>query len=214
VPADLPADSFKEDFFGRRATEYFLMKEIEKDTIFFDESGGGVTFSGGEPLLQAEFLARMLARCAEKEIHTAVDTCGYADWSAFEAILGLTRLFLFDLKIMDDDLHRRLCGVSNRPVLDNLGRLARTGAKVRIRFPVVPGMTDARQNISDAAAYVRSLPNVEAVDLLPFHRIADAKYRRLALDNPMAEVAALSRQDVLPVAETFTAHGLSTTVGG
>jgi pyruvate formate lyase activating enzyme len=191
-----------------------LMAEIEKDTVFYDESGGGVTFSGGEPLLQADFLHRCLQRCAQREIHAAVDTCGYADWRDFEAILDRVDLFLFDLKIIDDARHRRFCGVSNHRVLENLQRLAGAGAPLRIRFPVVPGMTDDPENLRQVSEFVRSLGRVNGVDILPFHRTADGKYLRLGIDNPMAGVPALSRQDVLPVAEQFSARGLSTTVGG
>ena len=214
LPPEAPAETDERGFSGRRIPVDALMEEIEKDTVFYDESGGGVTFSGGEPLVQTPFLSQMLRRCAEADIHTAVDTCGYADWSVFESIIDVVRLFLFDLKIIDDSRHRRFCGVSNQPVLDNLKRLAGAKVPVRIRFPVVPGMTDDPQNVSQVVAFVRSLPRVEGVDILPFHRIADGKYRRLRIDNPVADVPALSRQDVLPLAEAFSAWGFSTTVGG
>ena len=214
LPPDDSPETDEDGFSNRRISVDALMEEIEKDTVFYDQSGGGVTFSGGEPLAQAPFLERMLRRCSAADIHTAVDTCGYAGWPVFESILDLVGLFLFDLKIIDDSRHRRFCGVSNRPVLDNLKRLAGAGAPVRIRFPVVPGMTDDFENVSQVVSFVRSLPAVAGVDVLPFHRTADGKYRRLRVQNPMADVPALSREDVRPVAERFSARGLSTTVGG
>jgi pyruvate formate lyase activating enzyme len=213
-PPDTTTDTDGAGFSGRSISVDALMQEIEKDTLFYDESGGGVTFSGGEPLLQADFLHRCLRRCAEQEIHTAVDTCGYADWRDFETILDVVDLFLFDLKVIDDARHQRFCGVSNHRILENLKRLAGAGAPLRIRFPVVPGMTDDPENIREISEFAGALGRVDGVDILPFHRTADGKYRRLRIDNPMADVPALSRQDVLPVAEAFSTRGLSTTVGG
>ena len=115
-----------------------VMREILKDEIFYVQSAGGVTFSGGEPMAQAEFLCNLLAKCCENQLHTAVDTCGYARWEDFEQVRHMVDLFLFDLKPMDVQSHQRLTGVSNATIHENLKRLARHGENIVIRLPLIP----------------------------------------------------------------------------
>lgn len=164
---------------GREITVAALLREIERDTPFHDASGGGVTFSGGEPLLQPEFLAAALRACREREIHTAVDTCGYASWAAFEALLPDTRLFLYDLKVMDEARHRRFTGVSNAPILRNLRALSAHGAQVIVRVPLIPGVNDAAADLQALGMFLAALPQVPSVELLGYHDIAGAKYDAL-----------------------------------
>lgn len=133
---------------GRRVTVEEVLDDIERDVIFYDQSGGGVTFSGGEPLLQPEFLLALLAECKKRGIHTAVDTTGFAAPEILLQASQITDLFLYDLKIMDDGLHRQYTGVSNGVILDNLRELAARHGNIIIRVPVIPGINDGDENIT------------------------------------------------------------------
>jgi pyruvate formate lyase activating enzyme len=199
---------------GRRWTVKALLAEIEKDRLFYDESGGGATFSGGEPLAQPEFLKALLEQCRLREIHTAVDTSGYAPEKLVEAVLAKADLVLYDLKTMDDAAHRRYTGVDNRLILDNLKTLAGLGPEIVVRIPLVPGINDDPDNIRTTAQFVRSLNTVRQVDLLPFHAIADGKYRRLELENKMNGVRSPTREACETLGHIFTQAGLTVTYGG
>ncbi len=156
-----------------------VMAEIIKDRAFYEESGGGVTFSGGEPLAQPEFLAELLAACRVEEVPTAVDTSGAAPWEVFDRIRSEVDLFLYDLKLMDDSRHRRYTGASNRPILDNLRRLALAGERVLVRVPVIPGVNDDEDNLDRLGLFVAGLPGVNEIKLLPYHDTGRDKYRLL-----------------------------------
>jgi pyruvate formate lyase activating enzyme len=149
-----------------------LIRLVERDKPFFDESGGGVTFSGGEPLLQLEFLLECLALCQKAGLHTAVDTSGYAPAESVLKLLPVTDLFLFDLKIIDPLEHQAHTGVDNTGILENLRLLDAQGARIWIRVPLVPKMTDSSKNIEAIGAAVSGLQNVERVSLLPYHGLA------------------------------------------
>jgi len=156
-----------------------VLSEIEKDVLFYDESGGGVTLSGGEPLAQASFAVSLLEACRRRRIHTVVDTCGYGDGDELEAMAATTDLLLYDLKQMDDRRHREWTGVSNRPILDNLKRLDRGGHRLWIRVPLIPNVNDGEENLRALGALIAELTSVEAVYLLPFHRGGERKRERL-----------------------------------
>ena len=155
-----------------------VMKEMEKDVVFYAESGGGVTFSGGEPMMQPDFMAEILTLCKQQSIHTAIDTCGHAEPAAFMRVMDLAYLFLFDIKLMDDAKHVEFTGVSNELALKNLEMISRAGKNVIIRFPVIPGFTDDPQNIEAIIALMQGL-HLKNIDLLPYHSIAKDKYRRI-----------------------------------
>ncbi|MFO7890106.1 MAG: glycyl-radical enzyme activating protein, partial [bacterium] len=135
------------ELIGMEMTAEEVMAEIRKDIIFYDESGGGVTFSGGEPLFQPDFLHQLLFKCKKEDIHTAVDTCGYASREVVERIIPLTDLFLFDLKLMDDQEHKKYTGVDFQPIKDNLIFLSNQNSVISIRIPVIPGITDTKVNL-------------------------------------------------------------------
>jgi pyruvate formate lyase activating enzyme len=156
-----------------------LMDLIQKDKVFFEESGGGVTFSGGEPLLQPAFLAEVLEECCQKDIHACLDTCGFASTEVLESLAPMTGLFLFDLKMIDDQKHQTYTGVSNSLILNNLKYLAAEDASVIVRIPLIPGINDDREDIRDMGEFIRSLDRILCVDLLPYHDIAAQKYVRL-----------------------------------
>jgi pyruvate formate lyase activating enzyme len=199
---------------GREVDADEVMAELEKDVPFYRESGGGATFSGGEPLQQSIFLGELLSACHERGLHAAVDTSGLAPFSAFEKILPLTGLFLFDLKIVDDASHRRLTGVSNRLILENLEKLSRAGAPLAVRIPIVPGCNDSARDLEQAAGFCADLPGRHPVHLLPYHRGYSGKLKRLGMATPLAatlppEPAALNRAKA-----TFVNHGLTVQIGG
>lgn len=198
---------------GRRMTVAAVMAEIEKDTLFYDQSGGGATFSGGEPLMQSAFLNALLDACAEQGIHTVLDTSGYAPRRTLLAAAGRARQVFFDLKIMDDGRHAALTGVSNRRILQNLTALSEGGTPVRVRFPVVPGMTDDTDNVERLAAFVASLGRVEGIDLLPFHPTAEGKYRRLERPYRSAGLQPPSARRLAALRRRIEAYGVAVGTG-
>jgi pyruvate formate lyase activating enzyme len=178
----------KNNVIGEEKTVTDIMHEIEKEVLFYEESRGGVTFSGGEPLEQAEFLDALLDECKKNEIHTAVDTTGDVPPDIFNSIIDKTDLFLYDLKIMDDSKHIKYTGESNRFTLQNLKTLSQKGKRIIIRFPVIPGITDSEDNIKAVGMFISSLRNIREIDLLPYHRTADSKYKRLERKNKMRKI--------------------------
>ena len=199
---------------GRTLGVADLIREIEKDTLFYDESGGGVTFSGGEPLAQPDFLDGLLAACDRREIHTALDTSGYAPAAVVERLLPRLNLVLFDIKLVDADRHLQVTGVANRIILDNLARVDASGTPLRIRVPLVPGMTDDAANIDAIVHVAEGLQSLAGVDLLPFHRIGGEKYRRLGAKDALSTIAPLSKGRLTDIQTRFERAGLRVTLGG
>ncbi|MEW6234139.1 MAG: glycyl-radical enzyme activating protein [Candidatus Omnitrophota bacterium] len=210
---DSPADAG--DFKSRRVmTVSELMREIEKEILFFDESDGGATFSGGEPLIQHRFLQAALRECRQRGIHTALDTSGYAPLEMMDSIAGDVDLFLFDLKLIDEKKHEFYTGVSNQPILSNLKRLADRGRNIVIRFPLIPGITDAEDNLSPLIAHILSLRRIQTIHILPYHQTAQHKYKRLRLENRMNGVSPPSPDLVEAVKIRFEKAGLQVHIGG
>ena len=191
-----------------------LIKEIEKDVLFYDESGGGVTFSGGEPLAQPQFLEALLAACNRLEIHAALDTSGFAPAEVLDPIVPRLQLVLFDIKIMDAKQHRRYTGVSNWGILQNLKRIAGSRTPVRIRVPLIPGITDGDDNIKAILRFAGALKTIQGVDLLPFHRIGGEKYRRLGMTDSTATVAPPEPEHVAAIRRRFESAGFTVSIGG
>jgi len=183
-----------------------ILREIEKETIFHDQSGGGVTFSGGEPLAQPKLLGALLDECRRMGIHTTVDTSGCVPPKIFNSIIGKPDLFLYDLKIMDDRNHVKFTGASNRNVMKNLRALSKKRKNVIIRFPVIPGITDSGENIRAVCRFVSSL-KFRRIDLLPYHRTAEAKYRRLGMKNRMKGVKTPSDERMSGIKKLFQKYG-------
>ena len=193
---------------GREASVAEVMAEIESDRPFYEESGGGATFSGGEPLLQPEFLLALLKACKAQEIHTTVDTCGFASWNVLEQVRPYTDLFLFDLKMMDDTQHRAYTGASNQPVLLNLRRLSESGQAIRLRLPIIPGVNDALEHILQIAEFAAGLPHLDGVDILPYHHIAAEKYRRLNREYQLPDTPVPSEEHLAEIAQALREFGL------
>ncbi len=199
---------------GRQRTVSDVLAEILQDRIFYDESSGGVTLSGGEPLLQAEFAAELLAACRGEGLHTAVDTCGYGRREDVQALAAVTDLFLYDVKILDDNRHRQYTGVSNIVILENLRALCEQGANVWIRVPIIPGFNDDPRDVEATAAWVASLGTVQRMHLIPYHALGTNKAERVGLVPAMAATAAPSDDLLEALAERARAYGLVVKIGG
>jgi pyruvate formate lyase activating enzyme len=199
---------------GRKISVEDLMREIEKDRVFYDASGGGATFSGGEPLMQPGFLHGLLKACRDRDIHTVVDTSGYAPFESLERILPLTGLFLFDIKHMDDARHREATGVSNRKILDNLRRLARAGNEVEIRFPVITGFNDGDAHIRALSGFLKDLDGIRTVTLLPYHRIGTQKYGDVRRPHVGPELVPPPDSTIQRIRKLLTEDGFNVKIGG
>ena len=161
---------------GKWLTVNQVMDVIEKDLVYYNNSGGGVTFSGGEPTAQPDFLDLCLQRCHEKGINTAIDTCGLAKWSVFEKILPHVDLVLYDIKFADSQKHKLFTGVGNELILDNLKRISRKGKAIWIRIPLIPGYTDSQENLRQIAEFISVLDGIEKISLLPYNTASGARY--------------------------------------
>lgn len=199
---------------GKLVTVQEVMEQIDKDNIFYDESGGGITFSGGEPLAQPMFLLELLAECKKREYHTALDTSGYGSAEAIKAISGVTDLFLYDLKLMDDEKHIAYTGVSNKLILENLKTISQLGNRIFIRVPLIPGINDDESNIIAIAEVVQGTPGIEQVNILPYHNIAADKYKRLGRQSGLFDIPVPSNEYVESVANKFLKYGLKVKIGG
>jgi pyruvate formate lyase activating enzyme len=191
-----------------------VMEEVEKDVVYYDQSGGGTTFSGGEPFMQPDFLQALLRACRDQTIHTAVDTSGFVAPAILENLAVDTKLFLYDVKFIDDELHQKYTGVSNREILANLTRLDEWDANVILRIPLVPGITVTRENIDNIIGFLLSNVSYRQVSLLPYHQTADAKYERLNLENKMAGIDGPTAEEIDGIRKLFEDSGFKVKVGG
>jgi pyruvate formate lyase activating enzyme len=202
------------ELLGRTWTVPGVMAQLRRDISFYDESGGGVTLSGGEPLDQPGFTAALLSACKAEDIHTALDTSGFCKWDALDDMRGDVDLFLYDIKLMDDSLHREYTGVSNRLILENLKRLAKSGHRIILRVPLINGITDGEDNLRAVAELAQSLPNILRVDLLPYHDTARLKYRRLGLEYTLAPEYSLDAGALEDHEHLLKSYQLETRIGG
>ena len=164
---------------GKEHTVDEVLKEVLKDQAFYETSGGGVTFSGGECMLQIDFLAEILKKCKENGIHTAVDTAGHIPFESFEKILPYTDLFLYDIKIFDSQKHKQYVGVSNELILENLKKLFERKAKLWIRIPIIPDVNDSIEEIQKIKDFLKTIGTAEKIELLPYHAMGENKYRAI-----------------------------------
>ncbi len=202
------------EFIGINMSVAAVVEELQKDVVFYDESKGGVTFSGGEPLMQPEFLVDLLKACGRLDLHRTVDTTGYAEAQILAEVADHADLFLYDLKHMDAARHREYTGVSNRNIIDNLKLLAGRGAPVSIRLPVIPGFNMDHENIDRTGEFVSSLASVDTVSLLPYHAAAAGKYSRLGVHCFASEIKVPSDHELLSIADRLENFGLKVSIGG
>jgi pyruvate formate lyase activating enzyme len=200
---------------GNPMTVPEIMDTIEKERIFFDQSGGGVTFSGGEPLIQSGILTRLLDECGKTGIHRTVDTAGNVKTQTLLEIAERTDLFLFDIKVMDTVMHKKWTGVGNELILHNLKTIAAAGSHIIIRIPLIGGVNDDEENIRQTAGFLHGLAgDKKEVNLLPYHKIAQTKYMKLGKPEDFELFTEPEPETVIRIIEIFSEYGITATVGG
>ncbi len=199
---------------GRRYNLNEVLVEIESDRVFYEQSGGGVTFTGGEPTSQRPFLLPLLQAIKSRGIHTALDTSGYCSWNALNEVRPFVDLFLYDLKLMEDARHRQYTGVSNARILQNLCKLAEHGHALRVRIPIIPDINDSEENISASGEFLASLPRLQRVDLLAYHNSAEAKYQNLGMTYSLPGLKSPSGERMEEIAAILRGFGLQVSIGG
>ncbi len=201
---------------GYRATADEVFKEIAADSLFYQESGGGVTLSGGEPLAQPEFAACILKKCRDAGFHTALDTCGHAPWETTREVLRHTDLVLFDFKHMNPEMHEKYTGVSNELILQNAEKIHNEmSIPMLARVTLVPGFNDSPENIEATARFITDkLSNAVSVHLLSYHRLGEAKWERLARKNETAAIEIPGEQQLVECRRIFESFGLTAITGG
>ena len=199
---------------GEQRTVAEVMQDIESDLDFYDESGGGVTLSGGEPLVQIDFLLELLRECRKREIRTAIDTSGAVAWKVFEKVRRYTDLFLYDIKHMDDSMHRQATGVSNRRILENLRRLSESGHDIVLRFAIIPGFNDSNEQVNQIGAFAACLPHRHPVSILPYHAAAADKYKRLGQSYTLVGADPPGDERMAEIAGILEGYGLEVKTGG
>ena len=193
-----------------------ILEILEKDRVFIKQSGGGVTFSGGEPMLQFEFLLQVLKGCKTNGYHTAIDTSGYSDIENFKLIIPLTDLFLFDLKHLDNEKHIEMTGRENTEILNNYHLLLESGKDLMIRIPIIPGYNDDPDHLDKLRSFITKTKNnsVRKINLLPYHKIGSSKYRRFNLHYSMEFVKQPSSERMRELKEFFSSTGINVKIGG
>lgn len=192
---------------GKNMTVEEVLNKVLADRIFYEQSGGGVTLSGGECLCQAAFCEALLKSLKAEGIHCAVDTCGLVDRDALNRVAPFTDLFLYDIKHMDEEGHRYCTGQSNRLILENLTYLDSLGKQIEIRIPLIPGMNDMA--VEDMGAFLSTLKHIGRVKVLPYNDLAGSKYEVLGKENTMPKVAPPEEDNVEAVMERLRSYGLT-----
>jgi pyruvate formate lyase activating enzyme len=195
-------------------TKDAVMAEILKDRVYYEQSSGGVTFSGGEPLMQHEFLISVLSDCKNEGIHTAIDTTGLTSPNVLKQVAEFTDLFLYDIKTMDDGRHRQFTGVSNLPILHNLRLLDVWNKKVTIRVPVIPGVNMDLVSIGKIGEFVASLQNIHDIHLLPYHKTGIGKYQRIEYEYSLGSVEVPTVRQMNRVADVLRPYIQNISIGG
>lgn len=190
-----------------------ILREIEKDNIFYETSSGGVTFSGGEAMMQIDFLENVIKACYEKGISVAVDTSGYTSFDNFNRIIDYVDLFLYDLKIVDDTKHKKYIGKSNKIIIDNLKKLSNKGANINIRIPLIDEINTDEKNIMDTIDIIKEL-NIKNVNLLPYHNIGRDKYKRLDRTYDEERMSKPSDEKLEQIKFLFEKSNFNVKIGG
>jgi pyruvate formate lyase activating enzyme len=198
---------------GKRVTVSEVLAECERDVVFFDESGGGMTVSGGEPLSQPDFAEALLAGCRERRIHTALDTCGFADREVALRVSRYADVVLYDLKLLDSAAHRKYTGVPSEPILANLAALTEAGRNLIVRVPLIPGVNDSPESLGALADFVWQL-GLRRIDLLPYHKIGADKYGRLGRARPLGDAEPPPAAELNAIAEDLASRGFAVRIGG
>ncbi len=191
-----------------------LMEIIEREKVHFDESGGGVTFSGGEPAMHPEFLLTMLKNCRERGMHRAVDTCGFVKTETLLEVAKETDLFLYDLKHMDAQKHKQWTGIDNKLILENLRILVESGANINVRIPFIKNVNADKETVTQMAQFIGNLPGMVPVNVLPYHNIATNKYNKLGAEYDELNMAEPLEEELQQAIEIFANYGINAEIGG
>jgi pyruvate formate lyase activating enzyme len=198
---------------GRKVSVAELMAELRKDIPFYENSGGGITLSGGEPLFQHTFVLSLLKQCKAEGLHTVLDTSGHAPWAVLSEILPYVDLVLYDIKHIDDTKHKAHTGASNRLALENLKKLDQYGVPVEIRMPIIPDINDAEDDILRAARFLSGIKGIKRVQLLPYHKLGESKYPRLGKDYKLPDMEPPVRAHMEKIAARIQPFGWDVQVG-
>ncbi|HLN19646.1 MAG TPA: glycyl-radical enzyme activating protein [Bacteroidales bacterium] len=201
---------------GRSCSIDDILNVIRRERVFIDKSCGGITFSGGEPLLQHDFLLDALKACRHEGVHTAVDTSGYTRQEVLESIMPYTDLFLYDIKHLDDAKHMEITGVSNELIISNYRFLAENSNNMFIRIPIVPGFNDQPEYLEELRSFIikSHYSRISKICLLPFHRTGESKYRKLGLKYRMNGIETPTAERMKELQSFFSATGLKVKIGG
>ena len=209
-------DFCREEEVGKFYTVTDITDILDQEKVFINRSGGGITFSGGEPLLQSDFLLEALKACKTKGYHTVVDTAGYASCDNYKAIIPYTDIFLFDLKHLDDDRHYELTGVSNKLILENYMMLLNNAKEMIVRIPVIPGINNSSGHMGRMKKYIEGskTAGLKKINLLPYHKIGSSKYKRFGRDWKMEGIEPPSKAEMSLLKELFSETGVKVKIGG
>ena len=196
---------------GRTTSVDEVVEVVRKDELFYRNSGGGVTASGGEPVYQPDFLIELLRQCQRYGLHTTLDTCGYVKWGVMEEILDHTDLVYYDLKHMDTGKHREFTGVGNELILDNARRISQSGKPIVMRLPLIPGYNDSEENIKATAEFVTGI-EVVRLDIVPFHQLGSNKYQRLGRVYQLIGLKPYQEEEIQAFKDTFESYGLEVSI--
>jgi len=203
------------ELIGMPYTVEDILKEVERDKVLIEISGGGVTLSGGEPAAQPEFTAQLLEALKERGYHTALDTCGHTPWETMQKLLVHTDLVLYDLKHIDPEIHEEFTGRNNELIISNLKRISASGVPALIiRIPLIPGCNDSDDHLRIMSQFLSSLRSVETVELLPYHRLGVPKYEALGRDYSLSHVKPDEKKRLLEIRALFNEFGLKTVLEG
>lgn len=192
-----------------------VLAVVERDRVFYRQSGGGVTFSGGEALFQAAFLRELVEGCWAAGLSMVLETCGYWSWAAVRDILSRMDQVFFDIKHMNPAIHRQMTGVDNELVLENATRIAREGIPLVIRMPLIPTINDSVENLAATAAFVsEKLGGAASVEVLPYHTLGKGKYPAIGLEYSLDHLAPPSPTDVARAKEVLMGSGIEVTILG
>lgn len=201
----------KSEIIGKKMTVKEIISEIKKDTVFYKESEGGVTFSGGEPLIQFDFLLALLKSCKTEGLHTIVDTAGCVDYNNFKSINNYVDMYLYDLKLIDDEKHIKFTGQSNQQILNNLKQLSEDKKSIIIRLPIIPTINDSEEELEKIAKFIQEL-NILRIDLLNYHTIGEEKYKRLNKINRMENIQPISNDRLIKIKQFLERFGLEVVI--
>ncbi len=204
----------KMELIGKYYTPDEIMEEVVEDLAFFEQSSGGVTLSGGEPLLQADFAYQVLLRSKKYGMHTCVDTSGFVPWKDLQKVASVTDLFLYDLKLADAALHKKHTRQDNGIIIENLLKLNHADCDLQLRIPLVEGITDTPENLDGLTRIAEKLSGLKRIDLLPYHPIARTKYRRLNLPYHLDKMPEYPAEKAKKIVQRFSNLATTVTLGG